>query len=223
MSTKSGGPKTTAGKAVTRYNAATHGIYSVTPVLPKIERQSEWLDHRARVFADLAPDGYVQEIIAERIALNSWRLRRLVRFEREQVRNRHRGFMDNLKAVAIHDHRELQKEPLDSDLDLLDRWSMDALIPREKELMLLMRYEGRLTRHLRLDLLHLEHMKRQRRERQPLWSLAGPEEDPRALRPAAESESPPVLGFAERDPKDPALRPVHPESLGDGLALRQVN
>jgi hypothetical protein len=66
---RSGGPRTAQGKAVTRYNATTHGIYSVTPVLPRVERQADWLDHRAHVFADLAPDGYVQEIIAERIAL----------------------------------------------------------------------------------------------------------------------------------------------------------
>ena len=34
------GPRTAKGKAVTRYNAATHGIYSVTPVLPNVERQA---------------------------------------------------------------------------------------------------------------------------------------------------------------------------------------
>ena len=54
---------------------------------------------------------------------------------------------------------------------------MDALIPGEKELAILMRWEGRLTRELRLDMLHLEHMKRQRRgdRRRPLLSLAEPE------------------------------------------------
>jgi len=62
------GPRTAEGKAVTRYNAATHGIYSVTPVLPRVESQADWLAHRAHVFADLQPDGYAQEIIAERIA-----------------------------------------------------------------------------------------------------------------------------------------------------------
>ena len=139
MSTRSGGPQTPEGKAITRYNAATHGIYSVTPVLPRVERESEWLAHRAGVFADLAPEGYMQEIFAERIALTTWRLRRLIRFEREQVRNRQRSLMGHLQVVATYEHRKLEKEPLDSDLELLDRWAMDALIPREKELMLLMR------------------------------------------------------------------------------------
>jgi hypothetical protein len=164
MSNRSGGPRSSEGKAVTRYNAAKHGIYSVTPVLPRLERQKDWLQHRAELFEDLAPEGYAQEIIVEHIAVNSWRLRRLVRYEREQVRNRHRNIMPNLAIVAMQEGRKLQKEPLDSDLDLIDRWEMDALIPSEKELTFLMRYQGRLKRELRLDMLHLEHMKRQRRE-----------------------------------------------------------
>ena len=45
------GPRTAKGKAVTRYNGATHGIYSVTPVLPRVECQADWLAHRAGVCA----------------------------------------------------------------------------------------------------------------------------------------------------------------------------
>jgi len=59
------GRGTADGKAVTRYNAASHGIYSVTPVLRRVERQAcaepgrsaGCLAHRARVFADLATAG----------------------------------------------------------------------------------------------------------------------------------------------------------------------
>ena len=107
---------------------------------------------------------------------------------------------------------------------------MDGLIPHEKEFMLLMRYEGRLARHLRLDLTHLEHMLRQRREPRPLLSLAAPEPRAPALRSAEEPESQPVPGFAERDPNAPAVPnrqpvlspcrsgeskdPAEPESLG---------
>jgi hypothetical protein len=78
MSTRSGGPRTNEGKAITRLNATKSGIYSVTPIVPAFERESEWQAHHAGVFADLQPEGYMQEIIAERIAIKSWRLRRLV-------------------------------------------------------------------------------------------------------------------------------------------------
>jgi len=202
------GPKTNEGKAVTRLNSARHGVYSVTPVLPKVERQADWLQHHDSVFADVAPDGYVQEIIAERIALNSWRLRRLVRYEREQVRNRHRNIATNLALNAVEEGRKLQPEPLDEDLDRLDRWFMDALVPYEKELMLLMRWEGRLVRDLRRDLLHMEHMQRQRRENGPFLRPAEPEPQPVLSAPMQSGQS---------------KGPAEPESLGEPLALRQLN
>ena len=195
------GPKTNEGKAVTRYNATKSGIYSVTPVVPAFEREADWQAHRVGVFDDLQPEGYMQEIIAERIAIKSWRLRRLVRYEREQIRHRQRDIPQDLALNATLSGRKV-RENLEEDLELIDRWSMNALIPHEKELAILMRWEGRLTRELRLDELHLEHMKRQKRDER------------RSLRPA-EQES---LG-------DPiALRPAdEPESLGDMIALRQLN
>ncbi len=57
MKKRSGGPQTAKGKAVTRLNAARHGIYSVTPVLPNVERQASagWLAHRVGVFEDSSP------------------------------------------------------------------------------------------------------------------------------------------------------------------------
>jgi hypothetical protein len=152
------------------------------------------------------------------------------------------GELADYQVVAMYEHRKLEKEPLDSDLELLDRWAMDALIPREKELMLLMRYEGRLTRHLRLDMLQLEHMQRQRRddrrEKRPLLTLAEPEptapplppaEPPeslgehRALRSGTEPESQSPAGYAERDPDRPAFALAQPESLGASTALHNPN
>ena len=151
------GPKTNKGKAVTRLNATKSGIYSVTPVVPAFEREADWQAHRAGVFDDLQPEGYMQEIIAERIALKTWRLRRLVRYEREQLRHRQQDIPTNLALSAKLDGRKV-RENIDKDLQLMDRWAMDALIPGEKELTILMRWEGRLTRELRLDMLHLEHI-----------------------------------------------------------------
>ena len=198
---RGGGPKTEEGKAVTRLNATKSGIYSVTPVVPAFEREADWQAHRAGVFDDLQPEGYMQEIIAERIAIKSWRLRRLVRYEREQIRHRQRNIPEDLALNAKLSGRKV-RENLEEDLELIDRWAMDALIPGEKELAILMRWDSRLSRELRLDMLHLEHMKRQKRDER------------RSLRPA-EQES---LG-------DPiALRPAdEPESLGDMIALRQLN
>ena len=41
---------------------------------------------------------------------------------------------------------EVVRDNEEESLKLIDRWAMDALIPGEKELAILMRWEGRLTR-----------------------------------------------------------------------------
>src|SRR5262245_13231264 len=111
MSTRSGGPKSAKGKAVSRMNASKFGIYSVTPVVPAFEREADWQAHRASLFDDLQPEGYMQEIIAERIAIKTWRLRRLVRYEREQIRNRQRDIGRDLATLAMYERRKLAPEP----------------------------------------------------------------------------------------------------------------
>jgi hypothetical protein len=80
---KSTGPKTAAGKTISRLNAATHGVLSSLQVLPHVERQRDWEAHREALFADLKPVGYLETALAERITLYFWRLGRVARHERE--------------------------------------------------------------------------------------------------------------------------------------------
>jgi hypothetical protein len=80
---KSTGPKTSAGKAASSRNAVTHGVLAAAPVLPGLESLEDWEGHRAGVVESLAPVGYIENLLAERIALLSWRLRRVVRYEVE--------------------------------------------------------------------------------------------------------------------------------------------
>jgi hypothetical protein len=80
---KSTGPTTPEGKAVSSRNAVKHGVLGATPVLPGIESSEEWEYHRAGVIESLDPVGYFQNVLAERVALISWRLGRVVRYEVE--------------------------------------------------------------------------------------------------------------------------------------------
>ena len=172
MTKRSGGPKTPEGKAIASRNATKFGLYSESPVLPDVEDEDEWLEHRDGVFGAVAPGNYLEEALAERVAVILWRFKRLVRYEREQVRNRQSRITSDLALVAGLEHRELTPDPDPNDLERIGHWLMDRLIPGEKELNLLMRYEGRLHRHL-LQLLHeLEAMKARRRgESAPLARL----------------------------------------------------
>lgn len=80
---KSTGPKTPEGKATSSRNAVKHGVLSAAPVLRGVESPEAWEDHLTDVVQSLAPIGYIENLLAERIALIAWRLQRVVHYEVE--------------------------------------------------------------------------------------------------------------------------------------------
>jgi hypothetical protein len=80
-----GGPKTGEGKEVARWNSTRHGIRSPAPVVPGVEKPEDWEEHRIGILEDLAPSGHMESTLAERVALLSWRLHRVTRYETETV------------------------------------------------------------------------------------------------------------------------------------------
>src|SRR5215216_5243501 len=81
----SGGPSTREGKEIARWNATRHGIRSPAPVVPGVEEKEDWEEHRDGVLESLHPEGHLELVLAERVALLSWRLRRVIRFETESI------------------------------------------------------------------------------------------------------------------------------------------
>jgi hypothetical protein len=82
---EAGGPKTAQGKAVARWNATRHGISSPKPVVPGLEKQEDWESHLEGIMENLSPVGHLEVTLAERVALLSWRLHRVTRFETETI------------------------------------------------------------------------------------------------------------------------------------------
>jgi hypothetical protein len=80
-----GGPATPDGKAIVRWNATRHGISSPAPVVPGLEKREDWQAHRDGIFDNLSPVGHLEDTLAERVALLSWRLNRVTRFETEAI------------------------------------------------------------------------------------------------------------------------------------------
>jgi hypothetical protein len=80
-----GGPRTEEGKEVARWNATRHGIRSPAPVVPGVEKKEEWEHHRDGVLDSLSPVGHLEFVLAEMVALLSWRLHRVTRFETESI------------------------------------------------------------------------------------------------------------------------------------------
>jgi hypothetical protein len=78
---RSTGPITPGGKARSSRNALRHGVYSALPVVPGLEWNEDWETHRAGILKSLAPEGTLEEALAERVALCFWRLNRVHRYE----------------------------------------------------------------------------------------------------------------------------------------------
>lgn len=81
----SGGPATENGKQVVRWNATRHGISSPEPVIPGLENREDWQEHRAGILENLSPVGHLEIVLTERVALLSWRLHRVTRYETEAI------------------------------------------------------------------------------------------------------------------------------------------
>src|SRR5918994_6040806 len=76
-----GGPATQEGREVVKWNATQHGIRSPAPVVPGVEKAEEWEEYRDGILESLQPEGHLELVLAERVALLSWRLNRVTRFE----------------------------------------------------------------------------------------------------------------------------------------------
>lgn len=78
------GPKTTKGKAVISTNAIKHGIFTkdliVSSTLGK-ENEEEYLEMLNNLIDCLSPQNQMESLLVEKIAIDFWRLRRVIRFE----------------------------------------------------------------------------------------------------------------------------------------------
>src|SRR5688572_9456877 len=85
LSLAKGGPATEEGKEVVKWNATRHGIRSPAPVVLGVEKKEDWEEHRDGILESLQPEGHLEEVLAERVALLIWRLRRVTRYETETI------------------------------------------------------------------------------------------------------------------------------------------
>ncbi len=72
-------------KEVVCWNATRHGIRSPAPVVLGVEKKEDWETHLSGVLPNLTPEGHLETVLAERVALLSWRLHRVTRFEIESI------------------------------------------------------------------------------------------------------------------------------------------
>src|SRR5919107_6101764 len=108
MSSKKGvkrtkrGPKTPEGRLAVRLNASTHGILSPQPIVTAYEKPEDWEAHQAAIVDSLAPEGGLEQLLAERVALMSWRLNRVTLYEAERLQEGQEDVIEDLRQERLH-------------------------------------------------------------------------------------------------------------------------
>lgn len=85
---RSTGPRTAAGKAVSRWNALKHGVLAQAIIPPALEphESREAFDQLLETLRqELSPATALEELLVERIATSYWRLGRVLRAESGQI------------------------------------------------------------------------------------------------------------------------------------------
>jgi len=92
------GPKTPDGKLAVSKNASKHGILSPRPVVKAFESEGAWKAHRESIIDSLNPVGGVEQALAERVALASWRLNRVVVYETERIEQEQEHVLEEVRT-----------------------------------------------------------------------------------------------------------------------------
>ena len=167
------GPKTRKGRAAVGLNARTHGITSNAPVIPLMESEDEWDDHAAGVAASLQPEGYLEVVLAERIANVFWRLRRITRYETAAIMNHIAETVEDMVIAVNYSAGTLGTDKLivpdEAEVHAAQR---NRSLPPSSDMEKIMRYETHFHRQL-VQLLHeFEALQARRRgESAPLARL----------------------------------------------------
>src|SRR3990172_378223 len=139
-----GGPKTEQGRAIARLNALKHGFAAKSPVIPGIEDEKEWQRHRAGIVASLNPDGYLEEVLARRIATALWELDRLTAYQVAAIM-RHIESTANDMAIAANYLRE-GNEIVEPEPALIAEGQHGRLLPPDADLERIMRHGSSIHR-----------------------------------------------------------------------------
>jgi hypothetical protein len=143
---KSTGPKTPEGKAVVALNPIKHGLLS-KEVLLAHEDENSLVELGKRLRHQLSPVGELEIILVDRIIAALWRLRRILRIEKDMVD----------KKVAGQTARQFTwKRKRDAEAPSVNLW--EALSYGFENFEKLQRYESHLERGLYKALHELQRL-----------------------------------------------------------------
>jgi len=107
------GPKTIEGKAIVATNSTKHGIFTkdliITTVLGK-ENEEEYTEMLNNLIDCLSPNNQMESLLVEKIAIDFWRLRRVMRFEGGSIAKHVETIYHEFYSYGKKNSEELQAE-----------------------------------------------------------------------------------------------------------------
>jgi hypothetical protein len=158
-SQKSTGPKTATGKKRVSKNAVRHGFFSKFLLIQHRdgkESQNEYDNLYTGVRKHYQPVGWLEELWVEKIAVCSWRLRRLIRCESGQIARALAGHSYELQQSKADDLAEPASAPLSN--PEMDALTDHLFLPEKEELDKLLRFEAMINRQLNHAIAELERV-----------------------------------------------------------------
>ena len=161
---RSTGPKTPSGKKRVSRNATRHGFFSKWLLIQGQngnESQQEYDDFCAGLLKHFDPVGWLEELWVEKIAVWSWRLRRLIRFESGQISLALARHSYDLRQSRADELAE-PESALSSDPEI-DAMTDHLFLPEKEDLDKLLRYEAMINRQLNHAIAELERVQARRK------------------------------------------------------------
>jgi len=119
---KSTGPRTREGKAAASKNSIKHGLLAHQTIISS-EKQADFCKERDRILSDLLPDSPMESMLAERIVILSWRLKRIDHIQNQTIdalnaRNTSSPLTKLTESLLFKGHNLPQADSSDSAHDL---------------------------------------------------------------------------------------------------------
>jgi hypothetical protein len=160
---KSTGPRTEIGKRTVARNALKHGFFSKWLLIPHPDGKEDPIEYQnfyAALREHYEPLDFLEELLVEKIAVWSWRLRRLLRCESGQIARALAEHSYEIKQLSIADSGELELPALSN--PEVSAITDHLFLPPKEELEKLLRYEAMINKQLNHAIAELERLQRRR-------------------------------------------------------------
>ena len=168
---KSTGPRSRQGRAIVSQNAVKHGFLARQAVISS-ENKDDFDLYRDRLLSELVPESPTESMLAERIVILSWRLKRVGRIQAQTIDamnadNKSSPLAKLTQSLFFKNHGQSQTAPSTSATDLaLGRLAIKDF-SNTRVLDRLLMYERRMEHSLYKTILEFQRLRLMRKLENP--------------------------------------------------------